>query len=129
MSGSVLIVEDNITIRKALADLLSLRGYKVLQAGDGQEALERLREHPLPALILLDLMMPGMDGWTFLEHKERDSALAPIPVVLTSAVASILLPRQLPSVVASINKGCDLPALQRFVERYCGEEYPEALAI
>ena len=81
----VLVVDDAPLIRDVLKSALEWRGYTVDCAENGQEALDRLRELPLPNLILLDLLMPVMDGLTFLEERKQDPALASIPVLVISA--------------------------------------------
>jgi CheY-like chemotaxis protein len=80
----ILVVDDDASIRELLCIILESRGFAVETAEDGSEALERLRARSLPALVLLDLMMPGMDGLAFLEVLRRDEALAGIPVVVIS---------------------------------------------
>ncbi len=81
---TILLVEDDADSRGTLAAILLAEGYDVLTAGDGREALEMLaRERP--ALIVLDLIMPGMDGWQFLQRLNRDDDFAMIPVVVASA--------------------------------------------
>jgi anti-anti-sigma factor len=82
---SILIVEDDATAREALKTILLHKGYSVACAADGQQALDWLRVSTPPALILLDLMMQGMDGWQFRKEQERDPALAHIPVVVVSS--------------------------------------------
>jgi CheY-like chemotaxis protein len=79
------VVDDDPDIIDALADVLTGAGYEVVSAGHGGEALEYLRKHAAPALILLDLFMPVMNGWEFLQQFEKDPALAPIPVIVISA--------------------------------------------
>jgi two-component system, chemotaxis family, chemotaxis protein CheY len=82
--STVLVVDDEEPIRTAVALVLQDAGYRVLSAGDGSEALERLDEE-WPALILLDMRMPRMDGWTFAsELRARHTRSVPI-VVLTAA--------------------------------------------
>lgn len=82
----VLIVEDDPTIRLLLADLLSEAGYIVATMPNGAKALDYLRHATtLPALILLDLMMPIMDGWHFRTLQCADPTLAVIPTVVLSA--------------------------------------------
>ncbi len=82
---SVLIVEDDEGVRAALVDLLRDEGYDIVEAQDGATALERLRSGPLPSLILLDLMMPDMDGIEFRRRQLADPRLSRIPVIVISA--------------------------------------------
>ena len=79
----VLIVEDDADIRELLSSVLVLEGYRVVTAADGAEGLEQLRTAH-PALILLDLMMPSMDGWEFRRLQLLDPALAGVPTVILS---------------------------------------------
>jgi len=83
---TVLLVEDDCDLRDALQLVLKRKGYRVTCAGNGQEALDTMRspEAPSPSLILLDLMMPVMDGWEFRAEQLKDPALADIPVILIS---------------------------------------------
>jgi CheY-like chemotaxis protein len=83
---TILVVDDDAAQRTAAAELLSARGYAVVVACDGQEACERLEGGLLPDLIVLDLTMPRMDGWTFLRHL-RGAAGSTVPVLVTSAMA------------------------------------------
>jgi len=79
---SVLIVEDNTDQRELLSELLALNGYRVSCAENGKDALEKLRKIPIPpALILLDLMMPIMDGWAFMRRFRRRKAKIPVLVM------------------------------------------------
>jgi CheY-like chemotaxis protein len=82
---SILIVEDDLDVREALTQVLEFEGYSVVGATNGREALDRLRAGALPSLILLDLMMPVMDGLQFRAAQMRDPSLAHIPVVVISA--------------------------------------------
>jgi len=86
---SILIVEDEDSTRYLLAMLLEDEGYAVSQAANGHEALARLRSQALPQLILLDLMMPVMDGWKFRRIQKEDPALGSIPVVVVSAASEV----------------------------------------
>jgi CheY-like chemotaxis protein len=81
----VLVVDDDPATCAGLASALEAEGYAVAQAADGSEALQALRAGLRPGLILLDLAMPGMDGWAFLRERERDAELASIPVIVVSA--------------------------------------------
>src|SRR3954466_14273319 len=87
--ADVLIVEDDPDIREDLAELLRSRGYEVATARNGREALDALRDGEHPRVILLDLMMPVMNGWDFRTQMLQDAALAPIPVVLLSGAADV----------------------------------------
>jgi two-component system, chemotaxis family, chemotaxis protein CheY len=82
----VMIVDDDADLRETVADVLDAHGYRVLTAENGAIALEILeRSSELPALILLDMMMPVMDGWAFCKEKSERPRLAPIPIVVFSA--------------------------------------------
>jgi CheY-like chemotaxis protein len=83
---SVLLVEDDLPIRDSLGEALTEEGFDVSTAGNGAEALERLRSGRRPAVIVLDLMMPVMDGWDFRQQQLDDPVLRDIPVVVVSAV-------------------------------------------
>ena len=82
---SVLIVDDDHDIRDTLADVLTDEGFEVASAADGFEALEYLRSHPSPDLILLDWMMPRCDGARFREEQRSDASIASVPVILLTA--------------------------------------------
>jgi CheY-like chemotaxis protein len=82
----VMVVDDDNEIREALADVLADRGYAVIEACDGQQALERLATERRPDAILFDLWMPVMDGWQLLQALLDDPSLSHIPrVILTAA--------------------------------------------
>ena len=81
----ILVVEDEQDIREAVSDLLEMEGYAVATACNGQEALRVLDGPADPCLILLDVMMPVMDGHAFMERLRADDAHQHIPVVITSA--------------------------------------------
>jgi CheY-like chemotaxis protein len=83
--ATLLLVEDDHDVRDAIVDVLRDEGYELVCASDGQEALDLLRGGLSPALILLDLMMPGMDGFGFRAEQQRDPALSRIPVVVLTA--------------------------------------------
>lgn len=82
--ATILLVEDDADIRDSLREVLEKRGYAVVTAVNGQVGLEKLRTLPRPDLILLDLMLPVMNGEEFLEAL-RDTDYATIPVVAVSA--------------------------------------------
>jgi CheY-like chemotaxis protein len=81
----ILIVEDDFDIREALTQILEEEGYAVRGASHGREALDLVAGAGAPKLILLDLMMPVMNGWQFRAEQLKDPALAPVPVLVISA--------------------------------------------
>lgn len=86
--NKVLVVDDNIDIRLLLKKRLETEGYQVSTAENGLEAKEAILSNP-PCVVILDLMMPIMDGWQFLEwKKEQDKPVADLPVIVVSAVSS-----------------------------------------
>jgi CheY-like chemotaxis protein len=114
----VLIVEDDADLRDKMAQLLSLEGYQAKAVANGRDALEYLN-HDRPELILLDLMMPVMDGWEFRRRQCADPKLANVPVVVLSALD------QSRAVdlggVAFLRKPLDFSRLLQLVRRYCDE--------
>ena len=86
-TGPVLIIEDDPDIRSSLATLVEFEGYPSVTAPDGRVALEILRGTPRPRLILLDLMMPGMDGWELHARLRADPELASIPLAVITAAS------------------------------------------
>jgi DNA-binding response OmpR family regulator len=96
-SRCILVVEDDNEIRRSVCDILQDEGFATWSAKNGREALDLLYEQPsMPSLILLDLMMPVMDGWQFHERLARDRKIPPIPVVVMSAHARDAMMRSLP---------------------------------
>jgi CheY-like chemotaxis protein len=79
----ILVIDDDESIRETIGSILTDEGYEVID-GDGIEALDKLRRGLRPAFILLDLMMPEMDGWEFRAQQLHDPELALIPVVVIS---------------------------------------------
>ncbi|HEY1584574.1 MAG TPA: response regulator [Polyangia bacterium] len=82
---SVLIIEDDEGVADSLAAILREEGYDVEAVNDGAAALQRLQQRPLPTLILLDLMMPVVDGIDFRRRQLADAELSKIPVIIISA--------------------------------------------
>jgi CheY-like chemotaxis protein len=120
-SRRVLLVEDDPDIRHVLADLLGRNGYEVAAASDGRLALEYLDYHEPPRLVLLDLMMPGRDGWEFLQARRHRPDLLDVPVVVFSAVADVGGPNPLPLGAAKVlRKPVGLAVDLDAVRRYCG---------
>lgn len=117
--GHILIVEDDYAIRETVVDVLTYQGFEVSVASNGAEALERLGKAPVPpSLILLDLMMPVMDGYQFRSAQSRDPRIADIPVVVFSAGAGpeVCLTPLAPA--AYLPKPFELHRLIDVVERY-----------
>jgi CheY-like chemotaxis protein len=85
---SVLVVDDEVDIREAVTELLLDEGYEVLDASDGAEAIQKARAHH-PSVVLLDLMMPGMNGWEFCARRKGDPELEGIPVIVLSALGRV----------------------------------------
>jgi CheY-like chemotaxis protein len=112
------VVEDDDTTREVMTRVLQAEGYVVAEAVDGREALEQLYDGLHPDLILLDMMLPGCDGWKMLEVKRRDAVLADIPVIIVTAI-SISSQEWATSLGARglIHKPIDGPKLLREVER------------
>lgn len=81
---SLLIVEDELNIRRFVAANLSARGYRVQQAEDAEEGLRLMREER-PAVLVLDIRLPGMSGWELLDEMARDATLSSVPVVVMTA--------------------------------------------
>ncbi len=104
---SILVVDDDRDIRETLAEVLEVAGHTVSKASNGGEALDALRAKPAE-VILLDLMMPVMDGWTFVREQQADAALADIPIVVVTA-APVDAP--IPGVRAYLPKPFDLDRL------------------
>src|SRR5947208_6432557 len=84
----VLIVEDDEDLREMMAQLLTLEGFQAATVANGREALEYLNSGARPDVILLDLMMPVMDGWEFRRRQQADPAVSGVPVIVLSALDS-----------------------------------------
>lgn len=113
---SVLVVEDNKDIQAAIKLALESEGYNVLTADNGKEAFEQLNQNPTPCLILLDLMMPVMNGWEFSEKISHDLILSNIPIVVVTAFGD---KKATPKSEALIQKPIDLDALLSTVGKHC----------
>jgi CheY-like chemotaxis protein len=85
----ILLVEDDEDIRTDLTELLEISGYPTMTAANGVDALEKLETSPPPVLIMIDLMMPVMDGWQLREALLDRPALAAIPIVVLSGAAGV----------------------------------------
>lgn len=112
----VLIIDDDEGIRFLAKFAIERSGYKVFIASNGQEGLNLLGTIPRPGIILLDLMMPIMDGWSFLDEIESDARWRKIPVVVLTA-----FPVESNSVRGKqiVNKPVELRLLLQAVQSYC----------
>lgn len=111
----VLLVEDDADVRSTLAGFLQQEGYQVITAENGREGLAKL-ENAKPGLVLLDLMMPVMNGWEFLDEKNHLSQFSRVPVLVISAVPGN---PHIPGALGFLKKPVDLDRLMDFVELYC----------
>ncbi len=116
---SILVVEDDPAVREAIATFLECEGYRVVEAGDGLEALRRLRGASDVGLILLDLMMPVMNGWEFRDVQAKDPALASIPVVVITADNSAAQKAADAGTAGYLLKPVEFPELLSWVDRFC----------
>jgi CheY-like chemotaxis protein len=115
----ILVVEDDEDVRGALAVVLESRGYDVVEARDGGEALHRLRSGANVCLILLDIFMPGMDGWAFRTEQMKDPALARIPVLVITADSTAARTAVAGGAVSAMTKPIEFDQLLRLVEQHC----------
>jgi CheY-like chemotaxis protein len=115
-TGNILVVDDDRGAMEALSDILEYEGYQVERAQNGLQALEHLREtRPYPNLIILDLLMPVMDGWEFRTRQKEDPELAKIPVLVVTAIGATAGI----DAASVLRKPIDIDALLRAVARYC----------
>lgn len=114
---SVLIIEDDEDLRQSMRDVLEIQGYQAYCVSDGKEAIDRLNAlEVLPCVILLDMMMPGMNGWQFLDYQRNTSKYSSIPVIVCSALsatAKTLKP------AAIVPKPVELKKLLQTVQSFC----------
>ncbi|MCA1664401.1 MAG: response regulator [Myxococcales bacterium] len=118
-SNTVLLVEDDEDIRASIAEILRDEGFVIVAAADGDDALRYLRgATEVPRLILLDLMMPVMDGWAFRAEQLADERLAKIPVVILSAATDVRRHAAQLRVDEYLIKPLDVPLLLNAIERH-----------
>ena len=119
MAASVLVVDDDPNLVRLMSKFLKLEGFAPVPAANGKEALAYLRGGGDASVIVLDLRMPVMDGWTFRIEQRRDPVLADIPIVVLSglemdgihemeAAASFHKPVSFPEVVGVVRRLCEL---------------------
>ncbi len=116
----VMVVEDDETIRDSLIEYLADQGYQTKAAADGKQALDELAADPIsPCLIVLDLMMPVMDGWTFRAEQMRDPHLAQIPTIVISAYRDLSQQVKDLGLIGYLKKPIDLKKLLSIVAEHC----------
>ncbi len=114
----VLVVDDDPGIRESMSDLLHTKGYSVLQAENGQRALDILKKTPqFPCLIVLDMAMPIMDGRVFLKRRAHEAALRDIPVVVVSGSSQTGAP--LPGIGGYFRKPVNVDRLMEVIDQQC----------
>jgi len=114
-AAEILVVDDDPDIRESLREVLEDEGYAVACVGNGREALDYLHREPRPRVILLDLMMPVMDGGQFRREQKRDPAIADIPLIVITATGKrpVLIDAE-----ELVMKPLDLGRLFEAIERY-----------
>lgn len=119
---NVLVIEDDDSIREAITEILSLEGYEVFSAGHGQEGMTALESIPGPTLVLLDMMMPVMNGWQFIAAQKNKARFADISVVIVSATPedrALLGEDDLLPVEGLLRKPVDVDKLLKVMDQYC----------
>jgi CheY-like chemotaxis protein len=117
---TVMVVEDDPEVRDAISEVLSDFEYKPVPASNGVEALEQLRTASvMPCLILLDVMMPTMDGWAFRAEQQRDPSVKDIPVILLSAHTDVKVAATQMQAAGFLAKPVAIDNLLATVERFC----------
>lgn len=114
---TILVVEDDYSIRETMREALETESYHVITAENGQDGLNKLRLASKPCLVLLDMMMPIMGGREFLDAVLADAVLAPIPVLVVSASSE---KGRIQGVAEFIKKPVDLDLLLQMVAKYTG---------
>lgn len=127
MSASVLVVDDDEALREGLLEYLEMFGFRTRAAGDGVEALAALASDPLPSLIILDLMMPRMNGVDFRARQQNDARLAAIPVIVLTASHHGQAQAQAMGAAAYFPKPLDLDAFITAVGRYVSPSSPPSI--
>ena len=118
--GPVLLVEDDRDVREALRDALEDEGYLVVEAYDGQMALDYLSTNPAPPLILLDWNMAPMNGANFMGEVSKDAALSKVPIVLLTADARAKESAKTHAFAGYLKKPVNLEVLLETLRRFCG---------
>lgn len=112
---TILVVEDDFGIRECMRVFLEYEGYRVVAAANGQEGLDKVRQLPRPSLVLLDMLMPVMNGRGFLDVILKDPVLSLIPILIVSAATGT---ESLAGATAVISKPVNLDSLLASVVQY-----------
>lgn len=110
----ILIVDDEADIRDSLQEFFEDEGFSVATAANGEEGLAQLRSGPLPCVIILDLLMPVLDGNEMYEKMQADTGLSQVPVIISTSD-----PRRAPSGVLTMKKPVSLMRLLATVRQFC----------
>ena len=116
MKHTVLVVEDDGPLRELMCEALELNGYEVAAAGNGREALTAIEGIEYVCLVVLDLLMPVMNGWEFLNELQTRPSLAGVPVVVHTSE-----PAQAPTGRRVLQKPVKLDRLLSVVHEYCAQ--------
>lgn len=114
MPKTVVLIDDEDDVRENTRDLLVACGFTVVTAANGREGLELLASVEGPCFVLLDLLMPGMDGWEFLRELDKDPILSKLPVYVCTSV-----PERAPSGRPVMRKPVDVPTLLDEIRCHC----------
>jgi CheY-like chemotaxis protein len=117
MKRAVLVVEDHRTVREGMVEALTHEGFVGIPAANGQEALDYLKSGGQASVIVLDLTMPVMNGWTFRKQQQDDPRLAGIPTIVLSGCESRPFGNDVPAAI--LQKPVDLRALIALLEVLC----------
>lgn len=118
MTKRILVIEDDNSIRELLVELLETEGYVVSSAMNGLEGLDKLQKEPLPNLILIDLMMPVMDGYSFRTEQLKINEWSKIPTVVMSAEATAKEKMKNLNITALLTKPVELETILQTVATY-----------
>jgi two-component system, chemotaxis family, chemotaxis protein CheY len=117
MKHTILLLEDELELRELVQEALELNGYEVVAVGDGQAALEAMDGIEHICMVLLDLLMPRMNGWAFFQKLRERPELADVPVVVHSSS-----PTHAPAGVTRVlHKPMQLERLISVVQEYCAQ--------
>jgi two-component system response regulator MprA len=118
----IMVVEDSDDIRELIGRFFKSEGIECVMAVDGQDALEKLRvSNELPSVILLDLMMPRMDGFQFRHEQQKDQKLSDIPVLLMTADANADEKAKIVGARGYLRKPVQIKTLLAVAEKFCSE--------